>query len=136
MRLDCLEPRTSEASVGDDDGLAAIGQHGLQELEELAVRLGAVVLLHWVDLLVDRDGSPPHRNGCLDHQPSSLLIGIGPVDQNEWALDSRQQSTRNRSIDGIALGVQMTVAQEPVRRLDVMLREGGARPMPSELCER
>src|SRR5689334_2569534 len=71
VRLDGFEPRTSEASVGDDDGLAAIGEDGLQGEEELPMRLGAVVALHRIDLFIDGDGPASHRHRGFDHEPAS-----------------------------------------------------------------
>jgi hypothetical protein len=52
-RFDCLEPWPSKSRIRDEDGLTAIGEDGLQSLEELAVSFGGVVVLQRIDFFVD-----------------------------------------------------------------------------------
>src|SRR3954462_9177304 len=62
-RADGLKPGPPETRVGDEDGPTALGQEVLQSLKELAVGFGCVVVLQGINLLVQREGSSPHRDG-------------------------------------------------------------------------
>jgi hypothetical protein len=91
--------------IGDDDRPTAFGQHRLESQKELAVRSRAVVPLHWVDLLVQRDGAATGGGSGLDHQPPSTRRHVGPIDDDHRVFDSSQQSPGDRAIDPIPLGV-------------------------------
>jgi hypothetical protein len=78
--------------IGYDDRLTAFGQRRLEIQKELAVRSRAVVPLHRVDLLVQRDGSTANGGSGLDHQPPSARLQIGPIDDNHRMLDTGEQS--------------------------------------------
>jgi hypothetical protein len=59
--LDRAEPRTSEAGIGDQDRLAAVGQNELETAQELAMSIRAIVALERKHTRIDHHG--PRRRG-------------------------------------------------------------------------
>ena len=99
------------------DRAAAFGQYGLERGKKPSVGSRAVVSLERVDLLVDRDSSPPDGHCRVDHDPLPTQLEVGPIYSQNGPLDPTQQSLGHRAIDAVPLGMEMAVAQQPVQPL-------------------
>ena len=101
-RLDIAKPRPAESGVGDDDGATALGQDGLQPMQESPVGPRVVVAAHRMHLFVDRNRSPLHRHRGFEDEVLVRQRAVGPVDENHRSRDPSQHRARQGAIDTVS----------------------------------
>ena len=139
LRLDRLEPRPPEARVADDDGAAVRGEDAREALEEAPVHARAVLCGEGMDLLMERDRPPLHRQRRLEHHvflsPADRRQ-IRPIHEHDGAALLGEQSGGQRPVDRTALGVQVSVAEQTIDAFDSVAGRARAGEVASEVAER
>jgi hypothetical protein len=67
------------------------------------------------------DRATTHGHGGLEHEPLPPELEVGPVHDDDGPQVSEQQRPSDRGIDGVALAVQVLVAQQTIHSLDLVL---------------
>ena len=114
LGFDIAKPRTAEFRIGDYDRATTIGQDVLQPPQNLTMSSGVVVAAHRMDLFADQNRSPLHRNRRFEH---ALLVRHLAADTNSFPM-------------------QVSIAQQLLNSLDVMLGEGSTRAAMPQMGQR
>src|SRR6188768_3889862 len=105
---DFTEKRAVKTGVSDDDRSAANGQDCSQDLQKLALDLRIAQQLFRMNLGIDRQRSPSHRN-CGDQ--CSMANHLRPIDDHDRMRVSRQDSRSDRSEERPVLRVQARIRE-------------------------
>jgi len=97
---------------------------------------GTVVTPEWEDSLVERDGTAADRDRSFEHEPLPAELEIGPVHDDDRPVVAEQQRRRDRTIDAVALTLQMGVSKQSVHRFDLMLHVGAPSQTAPQVRER
>ena len=98
-----------------------LGENVLELAEETTVCSRAVVASKRMDFLVDGQRSPAEGQCGGEHQPLMPGFAVGPVDDNDGALDTSEQPMRERPVDSDPLGMQVGIDEQPVDAFDLDL---------------
>ena len=91
-----------------------------------------VVAPHGMDFLKEGERAAVDRDGGFEDEQFAFELTIGPVDHDERAREAGEQQAGQCRIDPVALALEMTVTEQAVDGLDVMLGKGLAGTPPRQ----
>ena len=87
-------------------------------------------------LLVERDGASLEREGSLQDEDLALEFAVCPVDDDDGPLELGEEGVCHGGVDALALAVEMSVSEQAVDGLDVMLYKSSSGAMTAQFGQR
>jgi hypothetical protein len=89
-----------------------------------------------MDLLVQRQAATTDRQRSAQQMQRLVLLQITPIDDDQRLGHAGEQHPRQGSVDAFGIGLQMLVAQQPVRPFDAMAQRAATAKTSTDLGQR
>ncbi len=97
------------------------GEQLFEIVKELPMDARTVVLTQWKDLLEQGNGAAVDDQRGPQHHQTLLFNDIRPVHEDEWLREVSAQRMTERTINAVALLVQMRIGEQPVDAFNIVL---------------